>query len=144
MFGPISHTRLLRYAGLFTWGMVGVPLVYSQYVPAYGAEDSAASGPPAGLLFGCYLAFGACYWWLTRGLGHGRPAWHDRGLLLALTLFALAVSYFNGSGLGSILLMVAAGVIPWLLPSSSGVLLLLLSQLAVLPIYYGVFRMPLF
>src|SRR5690606_21991506 len=100
--------------------------------------------PPAGLLFGCYLAFGACYWWLTRGLGHGRPAWHDRGLLLALTLFALAVSYFNGSGLGSILLMVAAGVIPWLLPSSSGVLLLLLSQLAVLPIYYGVFRMPLF
>src|SRR5690606_23918728 len=81
---------------------------------------------------------------LTRGLGGARPAWHDRGLLLVLTLFALAVSYFNGSGLGSILLMVAAGVIPWLLPAGSGVLLLLLSQLAVLPIYYGVFRMPLF
>ena len=40
--------------------------------------------------------------------------------------------------------MVAAGVIPWLLPAGSGVVLLLLSQLAVLPIYYGVFRMPLF
>ncbi len=143
MFGPISHTRLLRYAGLFTWGMVGVPLVYSQYVPAYGPEEL-AEGSPAWMMFGCYLAFGACYWWLTRGLAHGRPAWHDRTLLLVLTLFALGVSYFNGSGLGSILLMVAAGVIPWLLPSTAGVLLLLVSQLAVLPIYYSVFRMPLF
>ena len=144
MFGPISHTRLLRYAGLFTWGMVGVPLVYSQYVPAYGAEEQTMGRVGAGLLFASYLGFGACYWWLTRGLGRTRPAWHGRGLLLVLTLFALAVSYFNGSGLGSILLMVAAGVIPWLLPAGSGVLLLLLSQLAVLPIYYGVFRMPLF
>src|SRR5690606_18328623 len=143
MFGPISHTRLLRYAGLFTWGMVGVPLVYSQYVPAYGPEEL-AEGTPAWMMFGCYLAFGVCYWWLTRGLAHGRPAWHDRTLLLVLTLFALGVSYFNGSGLGSILLMVAVGVIPWLLPSTSGVLLLLVSQLAVLPIYYSVFRMPLF
>ncbi len=30
----IQPYRLLRYAGLFTWAMVGVPLVYSQYVPA--------------------------------------------------------------------------------------------------------------
>ncbi|MBD9368655.1 sensor histidine kinase [Xanthomonas sp. XNM01] len=146
MFGRFSHTRLLRYAGLFTWAMVGVPLVYSQYVPAYGIEDLelAAEGLRPAWLFSCYLGFGLCYWWLTRGLGHGRASWHDRGLLLVLTLFALSVSYFNGSGLGSILLMVAAGVIPWLLPAASGVLLLLLSQLAVLPIYYGVFRMPLF
>ncbi len=146
MFGRFSHTRLLRYAGLFTWAMVGVPLVYSQYVPAYGIEDFelAAEGLRPTWLFACYLGFGLSYWWLTRGLGHGPASWHDRLLLLVLTVFALAVSYFNGSGLGSILLMVAAGVIPWLLPAASGVLLLLLSQLAVLPIYYGVFRMPLF
>ncbi len=54
------------------------------------------------------------------------------------------MSYFNGSGLGSILLMVAAGVIPWLLPPTRGMLLLVVSQLAVLPIYYAIFRMPLF
>ncbi|ADV27983.1 integral membrane sensor signal transduction histidine kinase [Pseudoxanthomonas suwonensis 11-1] len=144
MFGPISHTRLLRYAGLFTWGMVGVPLVYSQYVPAYGPEEPGLGRVGGAMLFACYLGFGACYWWLTRGLANARPSWHDRALLLVLTLFGLAVSYFNGSGLGSILLMVAAGVIPWMLPATSGVLLLLVSQLAVLPIYYGVFRMPLF
>ncbi|MBB6063950.1 signal transduction histidine kinase [Pseudoxanthomonas broegbernensis] len=146
MLGSISHTRLLRYAGLFTWAMVGVPLVYSQYVPAYGSEESesAAEGARAVWLFACYLGFGACYWWLTRGPGYARQRWHDRLLLVVLTVLALAVSYFNGSGLGSILLMVAAGAIPWLLPAGSGVLLLLVSQLAVLPIYYSVFLMPLF
>ena len=144
MFGRLSHTRLLRYAGLFTWAMVGVPLVYSQYVPADGGEELASLGARAIWLFACYLGFGACYWWLTRGLGHAAGSWMDRLLLLVLTVFALAVSYFNGSGLGSILLMVAAGVIPWLLPAGSGVVLLLLSQLAVLPIYYTEFRMPLF
>ena len=144
MFGRFSHTRLLRHAGLFTWAMVGVPLVYSQYVPADGGDDLGAGTTRTAWLFACYLGFGACYWWLSRGLGQGVARWPDRVLLLLLTVLALAVSYFNGSGLGSILLMVAAGVIPWLLPAGSGVVLLLLSQLAVLPIYYGVFRMPLF
>ncbi|KAF1689805.1 sensor histidine kinase [Pseudoxanthomonas koreensis] len=144
MLGRLSHTRLLRYAGLFTWAMVGVPLVYSQYVPADGGEELASLGAGSVWLFACYLGFGACYWWLTRGLGNARGSWADRALLLVLTVLALAVSYFNGSGLGSILLMVAAGVIPWLLPAWPGIVLLLLSQLAVLPIYYNVFRMPLF
>ena len=144
MFGRFSHTRLLRHAGLFTWAMVGVPLVYSQYVPADGGDDLGAGATRTAWLFACYLGFGASYWWLSRGLGQGSARWPDRALLLLLTVLALAVSYFNGSGLGSILLMVAAGVIPWLLPAGSGVVLLLLSQLAVLPIYYGVFRMPLF
>ena len=144
MFGRFSHTRLLRHAGLFTWAMVGVPLVYSQYVPADGGDDLGAGATRTAWLFACYLGFGACYWWLSRGLGQGSARWPDRALLLLLTVLALAVSYFNGSGLGSILLMVAAGVIPWLLPAGSGIVLLLLSQLAVLPIYYGVFRMPLF
>ena len=144
MFGRFSHTRLLRHAGLFTWAMVGVPLVYSQYVPADGGDDLGAGATRTAWLFACYLGFGACYWWLSRGLGQGVARWPDRVLLLLLTVLALAVSYFNGSGLGSILLMVAAGVIPWLLPAGSGVVLLLWSQLAVLPIYYGVFRMPLF
>ena len=144
MFGRLSHTRLLRYAGLFTWAMVGVPLVYSQYVPADGGEGLVAEGARTLWLFASYLGFGLCYWWLTRGLGRAAPGWPDRALLLVLTVLALAVSYFNGSGLGSILLMVAAGVIPWMLPAGAGIVLLLVSQLAVLPIYYSVFRMPLF
>ncbi|MDR1074937.1 MAG: sensor histidine kinase [Xanthomonadaceae bacterium] len=146
MLGPISHTRLLRYAGMFTWAMVGVPLVYSQYFPAYApGEYEPMLGPRRAVwLFVCYFGFGACYWWLTRGLGGVRARWYDRALLLLLTLLALLVSYFNGSGLGSILLMVAAGAIPWLLRPGPGIVLLLISQLAVLPIYHGILHMPLF
>ena len=31
MLARLSHTRLLRYAGLFTWAVVGLPLVYSWF-----------------------------------------------------------------------------------------------------------------
>lgn len=54
------------------------------------------------------------------------------------------VSYASWSGLGSILMMVAAGVIPWLLPVRAGVVWLLVSQLAVLPVYWLSLRMSLF
>ena len=61
-----------------------------------------------------------------------------------LTLSGLAVSYLSVTGLGSILLMVAAGVIPWLLSRRVGVVWLVLSQLAVLPVYHLIMGLPLF
>ena len=36
MLGYLSHTRVLRLAGLFTWGLVSLPLLYTQYAPAEG------------------------------------------------------------------------------------------------------------
>ena len=61
-----------------------------------------------------------------------------------LTVSALGVSFLSGSGLGSILMMVAAGVIPWMLSVRLCVLWLLVSQLAVAPVYYLLLRFPLF
>lgn len=140
MFGQLSHTRVLRHAGLFTWALVALPLVYSHFYPSL--EDLGGQG---GLLLGAYLGFGAGYWWLTRGLeSGGHSTWYDRLLLVALTCFALMVSYASWSGLGSILMMVAAGVIPWLLPVRGGVVWLLASQLAVLPVYWLSLHMSLF
>lgn len=144
MLGYLSQTRVLRLAGLFTWVMVGLPVVYSQY-------ESLLRHSGDGIdrwslwLFAAYLAFGAGYFWLTRGLRDGgHSAWYDRVVLVLLTASALGVSYLSGSGLGSILMMVAAGVIPWMLPVRGGVIWLLLSQLAVLPVYYLILNMPLF
>ncbi|WP_422506636.1 sensor histidine kinase [Stenotrophomonas sp. GZD-301] len=135
MLGYLSQTRVLRLAGLFTWVMLGLPLVYSQYealIRHSGGVDLFAV-----LLFVAYLAFGGGYLWLTRGLRHGgHSAWYDRAILVLLTVSALGVSFLSGSGLGSILMMVAAGVIPWMLPARVGVIWLLLSQLAVAPVYY--------
>ena len=58
MLGALSHTRVLRLAGLFTWVMVGLPLVYSQ------VEDLQRPGGDSGwalLLFAAYLVFGGAY-----------------------------------------------------------------------------------
>lgn len=142
MLGVLSHTRVLRLAGLFTWVMVGLPLAYSQFENLHSRGDM---GGWAVLLFVAYLSFGTSYYWLTRILRSDSPtSWLDRGLLLLLTISALGVSFLSGSGLGSILMMVAAGVIPWMLSVRLGVLWLLVSQLAVAPVYYLLLRFPLF
>ncbi len=143
MLGYLSHTRVLRLAGLFTWALVSLPLIYTQYAPEEGMLQPGAG--EAVWLFAAYLAFGGCYFWLTRGLSAaGHTGWYDRVALLVLTVSALAVSYISGTGLGSILMMVAAGVIPWLLSKRVGVVWLVVSQLAVLPVYSLIMGLPLF
>lgn len=144
----ISHTQLLRYAGIFTWAMVGVPLLYSWLSPVVPAElqldDATPSALAVGGLLTAYFVFGSSYTWVTRGLGRRRPRWDDNALLLAMTVSAIAVSYFNSSGLGSVLLMVAAGVMPWLLPLPVALVWLLCGQLAVVPVFHWGLKFPLF
>ena len=144
MLVRISHTRLLRYAGLFTWAMVGLPLVYSWLgaAPNNGGEELALRPMPwQGWL--AYLAFGGGYAWLTRDFGRRGRSPFDFVLLVVLTLAAIGVSYFHGSGLGSVLLMVAACVLPWLLTLRFGVAWLLASQLAVVPVFVRWLGFPL-
>ena len=136
MFARFSHTRLLRYSGLFTWAVVGVPLVYSWLQPLFSpAAEDLALRPMPWEGWAAYAAFGASYAWLTRGLGVRQRTWGDFVLLLILTLSAIGVSYYNASGLGSVLLMVAACVLPWLLPLWLGVAWLVVSQLAIVPVF---------
>ena len=146
MLNHLNHTRLLRYAGLFTWAMVGMPLLYSWWVPfeADGelAAESVALRPTPWLGWGAYVLFGVCYGWLTRALGSRRASSLDFGVLLALTLSAIGVSYFSQSGLGSILLMVSASVLPWLLVLPAGVVWLVVSQFIVIPVFVRALDFP--
>ncbi len=137
MLARLDHSRLLRYAGLFTWGMVGLPLlVLSQPVePSASLRDQAAGGGLAWQAWIAWAAFGFSYAWLTRALSGRRAGALDYLLLVVLTGSAIAISYYSGSGLGSILLMVVACVLPWLLPLSVGVAVLALSELVVVPVY---------
>ena len=136
MLASLPHTRLLRYAGLFTWAMVGLPLLYSWMGPWLnrGPSDGVPLQPMPWQGWVAYLAFGLGYAWITKGLGRRRTAL-DYLLLIVVTMAALGVSYFNGSGLGSVLLMVAACVLPWLLPLPLGIAWLVASQLAVAPVF---------
>jgi signal transduction histidine kinase len=135
MLARFDHTRLLRYAGLFTWALVGVPLLYTAAFPPEALDDSQ---PPAMVWQGwaAYVTFGMLYLWLTRAMdGRSRIRFADHALLLVFLGSALAMSYYSLSGLGSILLMVAACVMPWLLPVGLGMALLIGGQFALAPIF---------
>lgn len=62
-----------------------------------------------------------------------RPRWSDEALLLLLTVSAIAVGHFSGTGLGGILLLLVSGVLPWLLPLALGLAWLVLQHLALVP-----------
>jgi signal transduction histidine kinase len=134
MFAHLDPTRLLRYAGLFTWAVVGLPLLLLSQLaePAEEAVAAATLGWQAWVAWG---AFGFSYAWLTRALSVRRGSPFDYLLLVLLTGSAIAISYYSGSGLGSILLMVVACVLPWLLPLPVGIAVLALSELVVVPVY---------
>ena len=134
MLGRLSHTRLLRYAGLFTWALVGVPLAYAALLG--GVVDDPAL-PPDMSWHGwvAYAVFGLDYLWLTRLMDGHRARAADYGLLLVLTGSAIAISFYSLSGMGSILLMVVACVLPWLLPVWIAASWMVVSQFLVAPVY---------
>ncbi|MFC0677433.1 histidine kinase [Lysobacter korlensis] len=137
MLARLNHIQLLRYSGLFTWAVVGVPLLYLWMLPLAAGVDEVPLGlrPRPWQGWVAYAAFGISYAWLTRGLDVRRRTVGDYVLLLVLTGAAISVSYYAESGLGSVLLMVAACLLPWLLPLPLGIAWLALSQLAVVPVF---------
>lgn len=146
MLSRLNHTRLLRYAGLFTWAMVGCWLMNLWLDPAEVEFLPGANQYPFHLLVArwvaLYLSFGAAYWWITRALGQRLPTWVDHALLLILTICAIGVSFFSGTGLGSVLLMVTAGLLPWLLPLRVGVVWLVVGNLAIIPVFVALLGFP--
>ena len=88
MFARLSHTRLLRYAGLFTWAVVGIPLLYSWLVPLFGDGRRGPAGAAADAMAGLASPTSpsaSATGWLTRGLGVRRRTLGDFALLLVLT-----------------------------------------------------------
>jgi len=136
MLSRLNHTQLLRYAGLFTWAVVGIPLVLSSwYFPGDSGDAALNSYVNLRLWVSSYLGFGLSYWLVTRSLGLRHPRWYDYGLLLFASLSAIAVSHSSGSGLGGVLLLVVAGVLPWLLPLGIAVVWLVLQHVALVPAF---------
>lgn len=136
MLNKLNHTQLLRYAGLFTWAMVGIPLVLnSWYFPVSEVEETLLSKPDMVGSTVAYFAFGLAYWLITHDLGARKPRWYDIVLLAVMTFTAIAVSQLTGTGLGGILLMIVAGVIPWLMPISAAVAWLILQHVALVPVF---------
>jgi len=134
----LSHTRLLRAAGLYTWALVGIPIILNVWFlpPSRGVDETAGLGINVPMTIVSYLAFGLCYWLATRSLGARDTLASTRGnfvLLMVLTTAAVAVGYFTQTGLSAMLLLVMAGVLPWILSLRAAVAWLLLAHIPLVP-----------
>lgn len=138
MLSRISHTRLLRAAGLYTWALVGIPIILNIWFlpPSRGVDEFSGADVNVPMTVLAYLAFGACYWLATRSLGTRSRAGSSRThfvLLLVLTTAAVAVGYYTQTGLSAMLLLVMAGVLPWILSLRAAVAWLLLAHVPLVP-----------
>lgn len=114
--GRLQPIDWLRYLGILTWCLLGIALLI---FPQLLEEPPAASA--------------VIGWWSAMALfllafvhpairhQHRAPLWLRTGLLVVMSVSALAINYFTNSTLGIVLVMVVAVVLPWLLPALMGV-----------------------
>jgi signal transduction histidine kinase len=109
--GKHRPIELLRYAGLFTWFCAAVPLFFMDMLREHALPQSQ------------YVAwwvlhglFGLMYWHILQYVPARTPLLHRLVYLLVLTGCALGISGVSESALGGILLLIVAGLLPWLLP----------------------------
>ena len=122
-----NHVRLLRYAGLVTYVSTGIPILLVGNGPI-------VVGNRIGWIL-AYAVFGIAYWLATGNMG-ARRSWLSRlPMLLLLYAMAMAVGYFGSPSLASMLLMVIAVILPWLLPVELGAIWLVLQNFSMAPLY---------
>lgn len=129
MLARLNPMQLLRFAGLFTWGCMGVPLLIDLFQQDISGSD---------LIWWriCYLTFGVCYWLLTRPPdARPRTRWLHLPLLGVLTLSAIGIGHFTGTGLSGAFLIVIAGLLPWFLSLGWGLVWLIAQHSALIPVF---------
>lgn len=117
---------LLKYAGLFTWFSAGIPLVLQKWI---FIQPLSGSDQVAWLLL--HLAFGAAYWQQVKPLPE-LPEKHARIFsLILMTSTALLVGYISRTALAGILLLIVAGLLPWMLSRMWGLAWLFAQNVAL-------------
>lgn len=102
--------ELLRYAGLFAWLCASVPLVLRfWYAEPLGYEQYMA-------WWILHLVFGFTYWNQVRSLPVRTSLPHRLLIVSVLTVSALGICLVAQTSLGGILLLIVAGLLPWILP----------------------------
>lgn len=134
MFGQhrIEPTKALRYGGIAAYICVGIPLFSDSFRPN---EVATGTVPYLGWLLS-YLTFGFAYTTLAKHLTTARQTNRTNVLLLiVLNVSAFGVGYFLKTGLTVVLLMLIAGVLPWILPLYGSLLWAVLQNYSLIPIF---------
>jgi len=106
--------ELLRYAGLFTWLFASIPLFL---MPLWYEEPLAMNQYVA--WWTLHLVFGLTYWNQVKALPVRTGLLHRLVVVSVLTGCALGVSMMAETALGGILLLIVAGILPWMLPTAA-------------------------
>ena len=105
--------ELLRYTGLFAWLCASIPLFLMPfwYESLLGMHQYLT-------WWVLHLVFGLTYWNQVRTLPVRSSLSHRLVTVSVLTICALGVSMMAETSLGGILLLIVAGLLPWMLPSA--------------------------
>lgn len=105
----------LRLFALLTWGAAVVPLALYPLL----VREAPGTHAIVGMWSGALLFLLALFHPVIR-LQRRSALWRRVGVVLLMSISAFAVSYFTRSGLGSLLAVVVAALLPWLLPMVMG------------------------
>lgn len=129
----INHIRLMRYAGLFTYLSVGMPLLrYDGLVAEFIEYQRPLWHLWAWII--SYAVFGLVFWLLLLKLGSRRFVALKIVLLAVLVGLAIAIGWFSQSGLSAYLLVVLAMLLPWLMPLKVALICMVVQNYIQVPV----------
>jgi len=114
--GSYRPLELLRYAGLFTWLVLTIPLLFIRSV-----VDEPVPAEQYLAWWALHVLFGLTYWNQVRELPLKAPLSFRLVTLSVLTGSALAICLASESSLGGVLLLVVAGLVPWMLDRTAAI-----------------------
>ena len=131
--GPTSHfvgnyapIDLLKYAGVVTWICAAIPLLFHAWL---------YPNPLAPHLLIAWsvlhLVFGGAYWFHARSLPKRKSLPVSLGLLVLMTASALLIGHLSQTAVAGILLLIVAGMLPWMLPLAQGMAWLIGQNIAL-------------
>jgi signal transduction histidine kinase len=115
----------LRYFGLLTWVLVAIPLALLPMLTKEEPTTQAIVGWWSGAVL-----FLLAFLHPTVRLHQKASLWRRVLVLLVMSVAAFAVSYFTRSGIGSLLAMLVAAMLPWMLPAVVGIVWVFVFALA--------------
>lgn len=118
--------ELLRYAGLFTWLCASIPL----FLMPYWYENPLPLNQYLAWWL-LHLFFGLTYWNQVKALPVRSSLPHRLVTVSVLTVCALGVSMMAETSIGGILLLIVAGLLPWMLPAAPSMAWLLAQNVAL-------------
>jgi len=112
----VSSISWLRYVGVLIWLMTAIPMLLLPWLMP--------ERPPASQIAGWWSAailYLLVLWHPVIARQRASAFWKRVVVMAVLSVAALGVTHFTHTGLGSLLAMVAAALLPWVLPMLIGV-----------------------